>query len=275
MKITVFSSNQRRHTSLINRLASVSDTVHAVVETSTLFPGQVESFYRKSPVMQEYFSKVIESEERIFPESRFLSGNVCVLPSSFGDLNKLTKTDLKAALESDIYIVFGSSFIKGWLVDFLIENRAVNIHMGLSPYYRGTACNFWAIHDRRPSFVGATVHLLSKGLDSGPILFHSRPTYKGESSFEFTMKAVDQVQHDLVGTVKNSTLLTYRARPQDSAQELRCSKNSEFTDEVAAKFMKHEPSPSELANLLKLGTKPDLVLQEDNRVVTSNRTDFV
>lgn len=263
MKITVFSSNQRRHTTLINRMASISDTVHAVVETSTLFPGQVESFYRKSPVMQEYFSKVIESEDRIFPRSRFLSENVCVLPSSFGDLNKLTKRDLKAALESDIYIVFGSSFIKGWLVDFLIENRAVNIHMGLSPYYRGTACNFWAIHDRRPSFVGATVHLLSKGLDSGPILFHSRPTYKGESSFEFTMKAVDQVQNDLVRTIQSSTLLTCHPRPQDAAQELRYTKNKEFTDEVAAQFMKQEPSPSELAKLLTREPKPDLVLPQN------------
>ena len=76
---------------------------------------------------------------------------------------------LQAALSSDIYIVFGASFIKGWLVDFLIKNKAINIHMGLSPYYRGSSCNFWAMYDNNPNYVGATIHYLSKGLDSGEI----------------------------------------------------------------------------------------------------------
>ena len=47
--------------------------------------------------------------------------------------------------------------------------------MGVSPYYRGTSCNFWAIYDDNPSYVGSTIHLLSKGLDSGDILFHCIP----------------------------------------------------------------------------------------------------
>ena len=83
-----------------------------------------------------------------------------------GDLNHLKKADLKDFLESDIYVVFGSSYIKGFLVDFLIKRKAINIHMGLSPYYRGADCNFWALQDDNPHYVGATIHLLSKGLDS-------------------------------------------------------------------------------------------------------------
>ena len=43
-----------------------------------------------------------------------------LLPLSMGDLNHLKKADLKDFLESDIYVVFGSSYIKGFLVDFLI-----------------------------------------------------------------------------------------------------------------------------------------------------------
>lgn len=45
--------------------------------------------------------------------------------------------------------------------------------MGLSPYYRGTDCNFWALYDKKPQYVGATIHLLSKGIDSGPTLYHA------------------------------------------------------------------------------------------------------
>jgi len=39
--------------------------------------------------------------------------------------------------------------------------------MGISPYYRGNDCNFWALNDNNPHLVGSTIHLLSKGLDNG------------------------------------------------------------------------------------------------------------
>ena len=80
---------------------------------------------------------------------------------------------LNSFLKSDMYIVFGSSFIKGELANFLIKKKAINIHMGVSPYYRGTDCNFWALYDNNPHLVGATIHFLSKGLDNGPILYHA------------------------------------------------------------------------------------------------------
>ena len=45
-------------------------------------------------------------------------------------------------LKSDVYVVFGSSYIKGELVDFLVKQKAINIHAGVSPYYRGTIVIF-------------------------------------------------------------------------------------------------------------------------------------
>ena len=54
-----------------------------------------------------------------------------------GDINKCSTKSLSNFLKSDIYIVTGSSFIKGELAKFLIK-KALSIHMGLAPYYRGT-----------------------------------------------------------------------------------------------------------------------------------------
>ena len=119
------------------------------------------------------------------------------LAIKLGDLNLLKPKQIAPALESDIYVVFGSSFIKGWLTDFLTQNHAVNIHKGLSPYYRGSSCNFWALFDGKPEYVGATIHLLSKGLDSGPIIFHAVPKLDDENPFEFTMRSVVVAQETL------------------------------------------------------------------------------
>jgi len=177
MRITVFTSNQPRHLSYIARLASIATEVYVVMEVNTLFPGKVKDFFDNSETMRSYFTRVQAAETRIFGGVGFTPGNVKVLPVKSGDLNFLLRKDLSEAMESDYFLVFGSSYIKGWLVQELVQKGAVNIHMGLSPYYRGSSCNFWALYDDRPAYVGATVHLLSEGLDSGPVLFHVRPDF--------------------------------------------------------------------------------------------------
>ena len=171
MKVTIFSSNQPRHLNIAKEFSKICDSVFLVSEVNTVFPGQVNDFYKKSEIMQTYFQNVIQSERNIFGDISFMPHNVRNLSIKSGDLNKLSRKQLSDALQSDVYVVFGASYIKGWLIDFLIEHRAINIHMGLSPYYRGSSCNFWALFDNNPSYVGATIHLLSKGLDSGDMLF--------------------------------------------------------------------------------------------------------
>tara|TARA_A100001234_G_C12540812_1_gene348785 strand:- start:354 stop:896 length:543 start_codon:yes stop_codon:yes gene_type:complete len=154
------------------------------------------------------------------------------------DLNFANTKQLSPALNSDLYVIFGSSYIKGWLIDFLVDKKAINIHMGISPYYRGSSCNFWAIYDNNPGYVGGTIHYLNKGLDSGDILFHCIPrTQKDDSSFDFTMRSVLATQKGLVNAVKSNEIFTMKSFKQDKTSEIRYSKNSEFNDSVAKEYL--------------------------------------
>ena len=238
MKVTIFSSNQPRHLNLALEFSKVSDQVFFVSEVNTVFPGQIEDFFKKSEVMQTYFQNVINSEKNIFGDIRFLPKNVRTLSVKSGDLNKLNKMQIYEALDSDIYIVFGSSYIKGWLVDFLVKHGAINIHIGLSPYYRGSSCNFWALYDNNPSYVGATIHLLSKGLDSGDMLFHCIPKLDiKESSFDFTMRSVLVAQKALVSAVNDKSIFSFSSVKQNKNNQVRYTKNKDFTDEIAKEFL--------------------------------------
>jgi folate-dependent phosphoribosylglycinamide formyltransferase PurN len=237
MKITIFTSNQPRHLFLAKRLAAISEEVYCIQECNTVFPGQIDDFYMKSDVMQKYFSSVINAEDRLFGKVTFSPKNVRTLCIKNGDLNKLERGALECALLSDIYIVFGASYIKGWLIDFLVSKGTINIHMGLSPYYRGASCNFWALYDGNASYVGATIHKLSKGLDSGPMLYHCLPKYEGENSFLFTMKSVDVAQKSLVDRISNKQIFDMEPIPQDKSLEVRYARNSCFTNEVANEFL--------------------------------------
>lgn len=258
MKVTVITGNQPRHIALINRISKVCENVYALIESTTLFPGEIEDFYHASPPMEKYMGQVRRAEANLFPNSHFVNSNVKSLVCKFGDLNKFTQKDIAQALSSDMYIVFGSSFIKGWLCDFLVENRALNLHMGLSPFYRGSSCNFWALYDKLPNFVGATWHLLSKGLDSGPIIFHSAPIHAGEDAFHFTMKAVLAAQEDLVNVFQNLANRSFICEPQEKKLELRYSRYADFTDEVAIEFMARDNSPRAISKMIEASDRPTL-----------------
>jgi methionyl-tRNA formyltransferase len=233
MSVTVFTRDSARHIALVNKLATVTNSVHAVIESS---PPLVTA-PPKSPVMTEYFSRVQQAENHVFGTGITLDPRVNTQLIATGQLNQLTPQQLQAALETDYVVVFGSSYIKGWLADALIDKNAINLHMGISPQYRGSACNFWALFDNNPHLVGATIHRLAKSLDSGSVIQHIRPEFTGQNLFHFSMQAVAAGHDALAALIANNQLQTMTPQPQDSSLEIRYSKNADFTDDVASSFL--------------------------------------
>jgi methionyl-tRNA formyltransferase len=251
MKITVFTGNQPRHVALIESLASIAHEVFAIQECTTLFPGRVPDFFRKSDVMQRYFARVIEAEHAVFGGPRFLANNVQQLVMRMGDLNDVDLDALEPAFDSDVFVVFGASYIKPPLIDFLIGKRAVNIHMGVSPYYRGSSCNFWAMYDRKPQLVGATIHLLGRGLDNGPMLCHALPAPEPAEPFMLGMLAVRAAHQGLARAIAGRKLAQLQSVPQDRSREIRYTRNEEFTDAVAEEYLNRLPTAEEIGAALK------------------------
>ena len=178
MKITLFTSSLNRHNYLVNLLSQICDELFVVQEVKEVNNGIERKYDPNSKIMMTYFKNVEKAQIKFFGNSLANNNNIKILSIKSGDLNKYKLETLKEFLRSDYYVVFGSSFIKGELIDFLIKKRAINIHMGVSPFYRGTDCNFWALFDNNPHLVGATIHLISKDLDNGPILFHAMSKLK-------------------------------------------------------------------------------------------------
>jgi hypothetical protein len=252
MQITVFTSNQPRHIALIQSLSLIADRVYSIQECNTVFPGKVSDFFKKSEIMQKYFLKVIEAENIVFPFIHFLPNNVHQLPIKMGDINDLPLSTFGPALESDVYIVFGASYLKGNLCNELIKRQAINIHMGISPYYRGSSTNFWALYDKKPEFVGATIHRLTKGLDSGPILFHALPKAEPVDPFVLGMKAVAVAQQSLITLLTQENIMSVPDIPQNKQLEIRYTRNADFNDSVANEYLMNMMSPQQIEQKLSV-----------------------
>ena len=246
MRIALFTSNQPRHLALAERLAGIADEVFVVHECNTVFPGLVADFFKKSKVMQDYFGYVMAAEVEVFGKVRFLPANVHQLAIRSGDINMLELSILEPALTADIIIVFGASYIQDALIDRLTSRRAVNIHMGVSPYYRGSSCNFWAVYDGRPDLVGATIHLLGRGLDSGDMLFHALPKAEKISPFVFGMKAVLAAHKSLEQRIADGSIFDIEPVQQDKNEEIRYTRNADFDDDTASRYLDSMPTPDDI-----------------------------
>lgn len=78
------------------------------------------------------------------------------------------------ALGAELLLLYGCGIVQRPLLD-LYPRRAVNIHLGLAPYYRGHATNFWPLVNGEPECVGATVHVATFEVDAGDVLCQARP----------------------------------------------------------------------------------------------------
>ena len=77
-------------------------------------------------------------------------------------------------MNPDVILVFGTGLLQRPFIEAFPE-RVINLHLGLSPHYRGSGTNFWPLVNGEPEFCGATIHYLDAGVDSGPIIAHARP----------------------------------------------------------------------------------------------------
>ena len=90
MKITLLTSNKKRHNYLINLLSTISDELFVIQECDTIFPGIIPGHYQASPVMKKYFENVNNVQSKLFGNSYVnnLKKNIKILPMVSGDLNK-------------------------------------------------------------------------------------------------------------------------------------------------------------------------------------------
>lgn len=71
-------------------------------------------------------------------------------------------------LQPDVLLIYGTVLV-GPKVLSLARKIALNMHTGISPYYRGADCTFWPLYNRELNMVGATVHECTRNIDGGKI----------------------------------------------------------------------------------------------------------
>ena len=239
MKITLFTSDSLRHKYLVNLLSNQCKELYVVIESKSMINSVIPERYPANNTYEKYFKFVKDAQEKFFNENKLPKSKEIIkqVNIKFGELSSIEIEKISEFLESDLYIVFGSSYIKGDLVKFLIKKKAINVHAGLSPYYKGTDCNFWALYDGNPHLVGSTIHLLSKGIDDGAILYHVVSNNRS-SPFEYTMSTILVAFNSLSDRIKDNSLFKIKPTDQKKEKLIRYTKKIDFNEKVIIEYFK-------------------------------------
>ncbi len=100
--------------------------------------------------------------------------------------------------DADLCFIFGVNIIKDPVAKSLPKWK-INMHLGLSPWYRGSATLFWPFYNLQPQYAGSTFHLIVDEPDAGDILHQVCPTLqRGDGIHDVGSKVVIDSARDAV-----------------------------------------------------------------------------
>lgn len=190
------TGNQPRHNHMLNSIAEKFDVVavFSQAKSAKRHAGN-RALELKQPGAQkiaEYIQGFEQAESRMLPASAKayrLPSRVPIISVPPGKMNDPEIIDRVREINPDCIAVFGTGLIKQELLD--MDIKYINIHLGLSPWYRGTATSFWPFFYNEPQYVGVTVFYLDLGVDSGPIIHQSLVDFEeGDWIHEGSVKAI-------------------------------------------------------------------------------------
>jgi len=233
MNIVIFTSNALRHKYVANTLASHANTLvvseckksDAPPNSPTLTP------------MEQNFADRYAAEHALFAGNDVV--NAPTLPLEYKEVNLPYVFDAVKAFKPDMGFVFGSSIIREPLLSLIPAGRFVNMHLGLSPYYRGSGTNFWPFINEELEYIGATLLHIDAGIDTGDIVAHVRPRIEhGDTVHTVGCKTIQAGSEALVACLKTIKAGQDLQRvPQWHVEHSKYYKTSDFNEQVLNDYL--------------------------------------
>lgn len=175
-RIVVLCGRAPRHLQFANRLGRAADVAAVVQEAPRRCTWQrLRRALRPRRVRDRILARLgqaVSAEARFFFGDRSPALDQEERRHVVRDVNHPSVLELIERVEPRVIAVFGTSLIRAPLLGRM---GMINLHPGIAPRYRGVDCAFWALYNGEPEHVGATLHWIDDGIDTGRLLAHVRP----------------------------------------------------------------------------------------------------
>lgn len=168
----------------VNRINKEHKVYEVIIEhpkgkNVNLIPGKLRLIFNH--LLEKLTSKAIESRKVENVYNKWFSNNWEKLDETIPyteveNINSHAVLQRISEINPDVVLVHGTSIVKNHIIE--CSTLALNLHWGLSPYYRGTHCTEWALINWDPNNIGVTIHKLTDEIDGGDILAQKRANVK-------------------------------------------------------------------------------------------------
>jgi len=237
ISILIITSNSFRHKFFVNRLVEEFNVVGVVSEAKK--KEVVSKISDEDEVIRNHFLENLEVEKKYFGKNNEfnLSKNL-ILNIENGQSNDDFVFEWVKDKNPDYVILYGSSIIKDPILSFY-DHKIINIHLGLSPYYRGSGTNFWPLCFNEPECIGATIHLAILQVDAGAILSQVRPEdiLESDTSHDIGCKTIISGTKKMIESINkyHSGLI----KPVDQKKEGKIFRWKDFNRDAVLKMQEN------------------------------------
>lgn len=203
MKYLIIGGDHPRHLYYINSIFENCDVTGMILEHRESFVPKPDSSLEK--IDRENFTMHFANREKY--ERKFFGSERKIPDTKIhyvteNSLSNKESVDFLASTDADVAFIFGSGMIREPLFSALPKYK-INLHLGLSPRYRGSATLFWPFYFLEPNWAGSTFHVITGEPDAGSIIHQSVPELeKGDTIHEVACKVVRQSAVDVVKIIK-------------------------------------------------------------------------
>jgi folate-dependent phosphoribosylglycinamide formyltransferase PurN len=174
MKVVLLTSNNLRHKYIANCLSGELDLNLIITEEKATSITDTSTYrLEDKEFIDDHFKQRTASEIDFFGTYSFPE-NIALKELPFKGINSPITENLIKETNPDYIVLFGTSIISESLLKEF-PNRFINLHLGLSPYYKGSATNLFPYYYNEPECIGATFHIATPKVDAGAVLNQMRP----------------------------------------------------------------------------------------------------
>ena len=240
MKIIIISANETRHKFFRRYLNNQKnfDVSMAICENnySRQYYKVIKS--KNSSILQrKHFIERKRYENYFFKKynEKFKDPKNTIIVAR-GEINTNKKINKKIfQINPDLIISYGCGLIKNKIIN-KFKKKIINIHLGLSPYYRGSGSNYWPLVNNEPQLVGATFMKIDKGIDTGPILHQIRGNIKKKDNVHMIgNRVIIDMTKELIKLLSSKKKFTFVKKKNPTKLYFK----KDFDDESLVKIKKN------------------------------------
>lgn len=178
MKLLLIVGTHPRHRFITEQVFEIFDEVDVIIyQRENLLPSSELKTYKDAYLtLNKHFEKRFLVEELNYGNQtiveligRLQTTRLNIHKTDIDNLNSDNTLKFLYGKKYDLGMSMGPTIITKPLLEALPKNH-INIHLGLSPWYRGSGTMFWPTFNWEPWKTGSTFHRINEHPNAGSIL---------------------------------------------------------------------------------------------------------